>query len=103
LWLKELARIEEQLRRIANLSQNSLEFFIGLGEENAKQADRAIQLNAHLQKTYTHYLQLEEYVTTKNKLQPARIEHLKAIEAKTASKHSDGDNDTADTRNQPAE
>ena len=100
--LKELARIEEQLRRIANLSQNSLEFFMGLGEENAKQAERAIQLSAHLQKLYTHYIQLEDYVAAKNKLRPARIEHMKAIEAKTASNRSDGDNDTADTGNQPA-
>jgi hypothetical protein len=97
--LKELAGIEEQLRRIANLSEKSMEFFMGLGEENAKQADRAIQLNAHLQKAYTHYFQLEEYVTTKSNLQ---LEHLKTIEATPASKHSDGDDHTVDTGNQPA-
>jgi hypothetical protein len=84
--LKELASIKEELRRIANVSQLSLEFFMGIGEENAKQAERATQLNAGFQKLYTQYLQLEEYLIAKNKLHPPRIEHLEAIE----SKNSDG-------------
>jgi hypothetical protein len=75
--LKALAKLQHELRRIANQGEVALEFFMGIGEENAKQAERAIELNAGFHKAYTHYMQLEEYAAARKKLRPACIEHFK--------------------------
>jgi hypothetical protein len=94
---KALANIQSDLRRIANQGDATLEFFMGIGEENAKQAERAVELNAHLHKLITFYLQLEEYAAVQNKLRPSRIEHVNDTESKKSrSKDSDADDGGGD-------
>jgi hypothetical protein len=89
--LNQLADIQSVLRRIASLQEITLEYFMGLGEENRKQAERAIEFNASLHKLFTHYMQLEEYVAARNKLRPACIEHSRDEPTTPRPNHSDDD------------
>ena len=88
--------MKDDVRRIANQGQMILEFFMGIGEENAKQAERAIELNAQFHKLFTHYMQLEEYVAARNKLRPTSIEHLKDEPTTPRLNHSNGDHGAGD-------
>ncbi len=86
--VNELVEIQSVLRRIAGQQEVVLEYFMSLGEENRKQAERAIELNAHLHKLFTYYMQLEEYVAARNKLRPACIQHFKDEPTTPRSSHS---------------
>lgn len=76
--VKATDTMRRDFRRLVNQHQISREFFMGIGAENAKQAERAVELNAHFQKLYTLYIQLAQYVDSQKKLKPARIEHSKS-------------------------
>ena len=63
-------KIAVGLNRVARQYELSSEYFLGLADETIKQADRAMELLAHLRKTREQYFELEQWLVTRNKLVP---------------------------------
>jgi hypothetical protein len=90
---KQLAKTGKQIlvdaHRIANHFEMTSEYFFGIGEECQKQSDRAIQLQAHLQKHRALYFHAEQCLATRNELLPqieVKSSDKAAVEAETEDK-----------------
>jgi hypothetical protein len=58
------------INRIAKKFELTSAFFLGLDDQNLKQAQRAMEIQTHLQKMRAQYFELEQWLVTRNKLVP---------------------------------
>jgi hypothetical protein len=73
---KRLSKAADKLanaaQRIANQHDMAMEFFLGIGDETRKQADRDADLDAKLNKLLTSYFQYEQMLATRDKQLPQK-------------------------------
>jgi hypothetical protein len=69
--LEKLGKIiASGINRVAHQYELTSEYFLGLDDQTMKQAERAMELQSHLQKMRAQYFDLEQWLVTRNKLVP---------------------------------
>ena len=65
-------------QRIATENEQAMKFFLGIGDESKKQADRDVELDGKFNKLLTSYFQVEQMLVTRVKLVPHLSHHTSA-------------------------
>jgi hypothetical protein len=65
-------------QRIATDNEQAMKFFLGIGDESKKQADRDVELDGKFNKLLTSYFQVEQMLVTRVKLVPHLSHHTSA-------------------------
>ena len=69
---KAADKLAGAVQRIANGNNMAMDFFVGLGDESKKQADRDAELDGRFNKLLTSYFQYEQMLATRDKQLPQK-------------------------------
>ena len=69
---KAADKLAGAVQRIANGNNMAMDFFVGLGDESKKQADRDAELDGRFNKLLTSYFQYEQILATRDKQLPQK-------------------------------
>jgi hypothetical protein len=76
---KAAAKLADAAQHIANRHDMAMEFFLGLGDEIKKQADRDMDLDGKLDKLMTSYYRNEQMLATREK-HPPFVSHQSSVD-----------------------
>jgi hypothetical protein len=69
---KAADKLGDAAQRLAAQYEQAMKFFLGLGDENKKQADRDVELDGRFNKLLTSYFQVEQMLATRDKQLPQK-------------------------------
>ena len=69
---KAADKLADAAQRIATQYEQAMKYFLGVGDENKKQADRDVEFDGKLNKQLTKYFYFEQMLATRDKQLPQK-------------------------------